>query len=104
MELSFLGGRAKHLPTIGDGIVLLSRHNALYRKEIGSCKLDQISLRVFPAAVLRKHALTYTYGPFVNPIWKVRSFGAEDFRQRKGTIKLTPLSAVGAPYRNLTSG
>ena len=54
MELSFLGGRAKHLPTIGDGIVLLSRHNALYRKEIGSFKLDQVSLDVFPPAdVLR---------------------------------------------------
>ena len=53
MQLSLLGGRAKHLPTIGDGIVLLSRYNALYRKEIGPFKLDQVSLRVFPAAVLR---------------------------------------------------
>ena len=53
MELSFLGGRAKHLPTIGDGIVLLSMCNALYREEIGSFKLDQVSLRVFAAAVLR---------------------------------------------------
>ena len=64
--LSLLGGRPKHPSTIGGGIVLLSRCNALYTgKKIDSFELVQVSLCVFPVAVLRQHALIYTYCPFV---------------------------------------
>ena len=74
MQLSLLGGRPKHLSTISDGIVLLSRYNALHRAQIGSFRLVQVSLCVFPSAdVFRQRALRYLYSPFV-PIWKVRFF------------------------------